>query len=38
VEAVEAVEAGFRHFVLGPPGPYPVGVARWVAGEVLPAR
>jgi alkanesulfonate monooxygenase SsuD/methylene tetrahydromethanopterin reductase-like flavin-dependent oxidoreductase (luciferase family) len=32
----EALEAGFRHFVLGlPAAPYPDGVARWVADEVI---
>ncbi|BCY11977.1 LLM class flavin-dependent oxidoreductase [Actinoplanes sp. L3-i22] len=34
----EAVEAGFQHFVLSVPDPYPIGVARWLADEVLSAR
>ncbi|WP_106189309.1 LLM class flavin-dependent oxidoreductase [Umezawaea tangerina] len=36
VEAIrEAVDAGFGHVVLGLPAPYPVGVARWVADELI---
>jgi alkanesulfonate monooxygenase SsuD/methylene tetrahydromethanopterin reductase-like flavin-dependent oxidoreductase (luciferase family) len=31
-----ATEAGFRHVVLGLPAPFPPGVARWVADEVIP--
>jgi alkanesulfonate monooxygenase SsuD/methylene tetrahydromethanopterin reductase-like flavin-dependent oxidoreductase (luciferase family) len=31
----EALDAGFRHIVLGLPAPYPAGVARWVADEVI---
>jgi alkanesulfonate monooxygenase SsuD/methylene tetrahydromethanopterin reductase-like flavin-dependent oxidoreductase (luciferase family) len=32
----EALEAGFRHFTLGLPArPYPAGVARWVADELI---
>ena len=31
----EAVDAGFGHIVLGLPSPYPAGVARWVAGELV---
>ncbi|UKD58204.1 LLM class flavin-dependent oxidoreductase [Amycolatopsis sp. FU40] len=31
----EALEAGFSHVVLGLPAPYPAGVARWVADEVI---
>ncbi|MFE0026348.1 LLM class flavin-dependent oxidoreductase [Amycolatopsis sp. NPDC059021] len=31
----EAVDAGFGHVVLGLPAPYPAGVARWVADEVI---
>jgi|1186.fasta_scaffold787915_1 hypothetical protein len=31
----EAIAAGFRHVVLGLPAPYPAGVARWVAGELV---
>ncbi|MEV0479683.1 LLM class flavin-dependent oxidoreductase [Streptomyces sp. NPDC050508] len=30
----EAVEAGFRHIVLGLSAPYPTGVAHWVADEL----
>jgi alkanesulfonate monooxygenase SsuD/methylene tetrahydromethanopterin reductase-like flavin-dependent oxidoreductase (luciferase family) len=30
----EAVDAGFRHIVLGLSAPYPTGVARWVADEL----
>ncbi|WP_049565070.1 LLM class flavin-dependent oxidoreductase [Nonomuraea sp. SBT364] len=33
----EAVAAGFRHLVLGLPAPYPDGVARWVADELVTA-
>jgi alkanesulfonate monooxygenase SsuD/methylene tetrahydromethanopterin reductase-like flavin-dependent oxidoreductase (luciferase family) len=33
--ASRAVAAGFRHFVLSLPAPYPDGVARWVAEEVI---
>jgi alkanesulfonate monooxygenase SsuD/methylene tetrahydromethanopterin reductase-like flavin-dependent oxidoreductase (luciferase family) len=33
----QALDAGFRHVVLGLPAPYPVGVARWVAAELAPA-
>ena len=32
-----AVEAGFSHFVLSPPAPYPDGVARWIADEIIAA-
>lgn len=31
----QAVDAGFRHIVLGLPDPYPAGVARWVADELI---
>lgn len=31
----EAVEAGFHHLVLGLSDPYPVGIAQWVADEVI---
>jgi alkanesulfonate monooxygenase SsuD/methylene tetrahydromethanopterin reductase-like flavin-dependent oxidoreductase (luciferase family) len=31
----EATEAGFSHIVLGIPAPYPAGVARWVADELI---
>jgi alkanesulfonate monooxygenase SsuD/methylene tetrahydromethanopterin reductase-like flavin-dependent oxidoreductase (luciferase family) len=30
-----AVDAGFRHFVLSLPAPYPDGVASWVADEII---
>jgi alkanesulfonate monooxygenase SsuD/methylene tetrahydromethanopterin reductase-like flavin-dependent oxidoreductase (luciferase family) len=30
-----AVGAGFRHFVLSLPAPYPENVARWIADEVI---
>src|SRR5258705_11547069 len=30
-----ATEAGFAHIVLGLPNPYPVGVAQWVADELI---
>ncbi|MEV4013954.1 LLM class flavin-dependent oxidoreductase [Nonomuraea angiospora] len=31
----EAIDAGFRHIVLGLSAPYPAGVARWVADELI---
>ncbi|WP_236792693.1 LLM class flavin-dependent oxidoreductase [Amycolatopsis sp. GM8] len=31
----EARDAGFGHFVLSLPSPYPAGVARWVADELV---
>jgi alkanesulfonate monooxygenase SsuD/methylene tetrahydromethanopterin reductase-like flavin-dependent oxidoreductase (luciferase family) len=31
----EAIDAGFRHIVLGLPAPYPAGVAQWVTDEVI---
>ena len=31
----EATGAGFRHIILGLPAPYPAGVARWVARELI---
>ncbi|MFD8387997.1 LLM class flavin-dependent oxidoreductase [Streptomyces sp. NPDC059680] len=31
----EAVDAGFRHIVLGLPSPYPAEAARWVADELI---
>ena len=31
----DAVGAGFRHIVLSLPSPYPAGVARWVADELI---
>ncbi len=30
-----AIDAGFMHIVLGLPSPYPAGVARWVADEII---
>ncbi len=34
----EAIDAGFRHIVLGLPSPYPAGVARWVTDELITSR
>jgi alkanesulfonate monooxygenase SsuD/methylene tetrahydromethanopterin reductase-like flavin-dependent oxidoreductase (luciferase family) len=34
----EAIDAGFHHIVLGLPAPYPTGVARWVADELMQGR
>jgi alkanesulfonate monooxygenase SsuD/methylene tetrahydromethanopterin reductase-like flavin-dependent oxidoreductase (luciferase family) len=32
----EAIDAGFRHIILGlPPAPYPANVAQWVADELI---
>jgi len=31
----EAIDAGFRHVVLGLPAPYPQDVAQWVADELI---
>jgi alkanesulfonate monooxygenase SsuD/methylene tetrahydromethanopterin reductase-like flavin-dependent oxidoreductase (luciferase family) len=31
----EAIAAGFRHIVIGLPAPFPIGVARWVADELI---
>jgi hypothetical protein len=31
----EAIDAGFGHVVLGLPAPYPDGIARWVADELI---
>ena len=31
----EAIDAGFRHVVLGLPAPYPENVARWVTDELI---
>ncbi|MFD7088006.1 LLM class flavin-dependent oxidoreductase [Streptomyces sp. NPDC059896] len=31
----EAIDAGFRHIVLGLPAPYPADVARWVTDELI---
>jgi alkanesulfonate monooxygenase SsuD/methylene tetrahydromethanopterin reductase-like flavin-dependent oxidoreductase (luciferase family) len=33
--ASRALAAGFRHFVLSLPAPYPAGVAQWVAEEII---
>jgi alkanesulfonate monooxygenase SsuD/methylene tetrahydromethanopterin reductase-like flavin-dependent oxidoreductase (luciferase family) len=32
----EAIDAGFRHVVLGLKPPYPANVARWVSDELIP--
>jgi alkanesulfonate monooxygenase SsuD/methylene tetrahydromethanopterin reductase-like flavin-dependent oxidoreductase (luciferase family) len=32
---MRAIEAGFRHIVLGLPAPYPDNVARWITTELL---
>ncbi|MGX1274290.1 LLM class flavin-dependent oxidoreductase [Streptomyces phaeoluteigriseus] len=34
----EAIDAGFRHIVLGLPAPYPAAVGRWVTDELISAR
>jgi hypothetical protein len=31
----QAIDAGFRHIVLGLPAPYPEDVAHWIAGELV---
>jgi alkanesulfonate monooxygenase SsuD/methylene tetrahydromethanopterin reductase-like flavin-dependent oxidoreductase (luciferase family) len=31
----EAINAGFTHIVIGLPSPYPEGVARWIASELI---
>ncbi|WP_245567424.1 LLM class flavin-dependent oxidoreductase [Nocardia vinacea] len=31
----QAIDAGFRHIVLGLSAPYPAGIARWVAAELI---
>jgi alkanesulfonate monooxygenase SsuD/methylene tetrahydromethanopterin reductase-like flavin-dependent oxidoreductase (luciferase family) len=31
----EAIDAGFRHIVLGLPAPWPAGVAQWVSDELI---
>lgn len=36
-EIARAVQGGFSHVVLGLSDPYPVGVARWVADELITA-
>ncbi|MFC6883835.1 MULTISPECIES: LLM class flavin-dependent oxidoreductase [Actinomadura] len=33
----EAIDAGFRHVVLGLPAPYPDGVAQWVVDKLISA-
>jgi hypothetical protein len=30
-----AIDAGFRHIVLGLPAPYPPDVAQWVTDEII---
>jgi alkanesulfonate monooxygenase SsuD/methylene tetrahydromethanopterin reductase-like flavin-dependent oxidoreductase (luciferase family) len=32
---VEAIDAGFRHIVLGLPAPYPEGVAQWAVSKFV---
>jgi len=34
-QARQAISAGFTHLVLSLPAPYPAGVARWLADEVI---
>ncbi len=34
----DAVGAAFGHVILGLPAPYPVGVARWIADELIALR
>lgn len=36
-QIAQATDAGFRHIVLMLAAPYPPGVARWVANELIPA-
>jgi alkanesulfonate monooxygenase SsuD/methylene tetrahydromethanopterin reductase-like flavin-dependent oxidoreductase (luciferase family) len=31
----QLIDAGFTHVVLNPPAPYPSGVARWMADELI---
>jgi alkanesulfonate monooxygenase SsuD/methylene tetrahydromethanopterin reductase-like flavin-dependent oxidoreductase (luciferase family) len=31
----QAIDAGFHHFVLALPSPYPTNAARWVADELI---
>lgn len=33
----EAIDAGFRHIILGLAAPYPADVARWVTDELIGA-
>ena len=33
--SADAIDAGFRHIVLGLPAPYPADVAQWVADELI---
>jgi hypothetical protein len=30
-----ALDAGFKHLILGLPSPFPDGVARWVVDELI---
>lgn len=30
-----AIDAGFRHIVLGLPAPYPENVTRWITSELV---
>ncbi|WP_227983855.1 LLM class flavin-dependent oxidoreductase [Nocardia spumae] len=32
---LELIDAGFTHLVLNPPAPFPDGVARWIADELI---
>jgi alkanesulfonate monooxygenase SsuD/methylene tetrahydromethanopterin reductase-like flavin-dependent oxidoreductase (luciferase family) len=32
---MRAIDAGFRHIVLGLPAPYPENVAHWISGELI---
>jgi hypothetical protein len=31
----KAIDAGFRHIILGLPAPYPANVAQWVTDELI---
>ncbi|WP_431971525.1 hypothetical protein [Nocardia sp. bgisy134] len=33
----ETINAPFGHIVFGLPAPYPIGTARWAAGELITA-
>ncbi|MCY1143381.1 LLM class flavin-dependent oxidoreductase [Actinoplanes sp. Pm04-4] len=33
-----SLDAGFRHFVLSPPAPYPAEVAHWLADRIIPGE
>jgi alkanesulfonate monooxygenase SsuD/methylene tetrahydromethanopterin reductase-like flavin-dependent oxidoreductase (luciferase family) len=34
-EIAKAIDAGFKHIVLGLPAPWPAGIAQWVADELI---